>query len=234
MDRLPGLSAFMPALNEEGNLERMVSALRAALPQFAESYEIIIVNDGSRDGTGVLAQQLAQRYPEVRVIHHLRNLGYGAAVRTGLAACRYPWIFFTDGDCQFDVNDLHRLMPHASDYALVVGYREARRDPLWRQLNARGWNWLVRMLWGVRVRDVNCAFKLLRADVVLAMPLRASSALINAELLKYAARRGHALMEVPVRHFPRQRGTQTGGKPAVILKALWELAVLTVRGGQGS
>lgn len=222
-DKLPELSAFFPAFNERANLERMVEGLRRVLPEVSERFEIIVVDDGSRDGTGQLADQLATRDQAIRVIHHTRNVGYGAAVRSGLSACRYRAIFFTDGDCQFDVGELRLLVPHLGASDLVTGYRAERRDPLLRRLYSRGWTWLIHGLTGVAVRDLNCAFKLFTRDVIADAALISNGAMINAELLALARRRGKTIHEVPVHHYPRVHGRQTGGQPRVILHAFWEL-----------
>src|SRR5881409_277729 len=155
--RLPSLSAFFPAHNEEENLVPMAAALLSVLPAVADEWELVVVDDGSEDATGRLADELAARHPRVRVVHHRTNRGYGAAVRSGLAAARYDYVFFTDGDHQFDVRQIVRLIPALDRADAVVGYRAHRSDPALRRLNAAGWNLLVRRLLGLSVRDVNCA-----------------------------------------------------------------------------
>lgn len=223
MRPLPEISAFFPAFNEEGNIRRMVEGLREVLPQVASRHEIVIVDDGSRDKTGVLAEDLARRHPQVRVVRHKKNRGYGAAVRSGISACRYGAVFFTDGDCQFDLSELKKLVPHLASHDIVSGFRVRRRDNPLRRLYSRGWNWLIRRLLGVEARDVNCAFKLFKASVFDGMKLRTTGAMINAEILHLAQERGCTLYEVPVSHRPRLAGRQTGGNPRVILRAFWEL-----------
>ena len=228
--KLPELSALFPAFNERHNLQQMVDALRRVLPDVSVRHEIIIVDDGSSDGTGRLADELAAAHPDdVRVVHHMHNLGYGAAVRSGLSACRYGAVFFTDGDCQFDVGELRLLTPHLGPYDIVAGYRRRRQDPLLRRWYSRGWTWLIRCLTGVRVRDVNCAFKLFKREAIAGLPLSTTGAMINAELLALARRRGGTLTEVPVSHYPRVHGRQTGGDPRVILRAFWELLTFSLR-----
>lgn len=227
--KLPELSAFFPVFNERHNVQQMVEALHRVLPQVSQRHEIIIVDDGSSDGTGQAADQLAAAHPDVRVVHHMRNLGYGAAVRSGLSACRYAAIFFTDGDCQFDVGELRLLTPHLGPYDIVAGYRRQRHDPWLRRWYSRSWTWLIRCLTGVRVRDLNCAFKLFARRVIDGLELRTNGAMINAELLALARRRGCTLTEVAVSHYPRVRGRQTGGDPRVILRAFWELLLFSIR-----
>jgi len=226
MSSVSGISAFFPAFNERENLARMIASLRDVLSVVSDSYEIIIVDDGSQDGTGPLAEELAHRYPEVRVVHHPRNLGYGAAVRSGIAVCRYPVIFFTDGDCQFDVRELTRLLPFLGSYDIVTGYRQRRADPLIRWFYAAAWRWLVRNFTGVRVKDINCAFKLFKAEVVKPMVLTGTGSVINAEIFALATRRGASIYEVPISHYARRLGHQTGGHLRVIVRAAKELVQL--------
>jgi glycosyltransferase involved in cell wall biosynthesis len=232
-----GVSAFLPCHNEEGNVERVVGAVVRALEALQVPFEVIVVDDGSTDGTAEVARRLAASDPRVRLVQHPRNLGYGAALRTGFSASRYPWIFFTDGDGQFDPQDLVRLLPHAASADLVVGYRLQRRDPPHRRLFGWLWNLLVRAWFGVRVRDVDCAFKLLRKDVVESLPLRATGAFLSTELLCRAAQRGARIVEVGVPHYPRRWGRQSGGRLDVVLRAfveLWRLRSELRRGSVGS
>jgi len=220
---LSSLSAFFPAHDEEANVVPMAEALLEILPKVAERWELIIVDDGSRDRTPELADQLARTHPGVRVVHHPVNRGYGAAVRSGIAACRFDYVFFTDGDRQFDPAQITALVPQLAQADVVVGYRHARADPLVRRLNAAGWNLLMRALLRLPVRDVNCAFKLFRREALAGIEARADGAMLSAELIARIARRGHRIVEVPVAHLPRRAGTPTGAKPAVILRAFAEL-----------
>jgi glycosyltransferase involved in cell wall biosynthesis len=215
--------------NEAANVEPVVDALLRVLPEAATEWELIIIDDGSDDGTGPLADALARRDERVRVIRHHTNLGYGAAVRAGLTAARHELVFFLDGDRQFDPVQMHELLARRADADLVVGYRRIRADPGIRGLYTRVWNALVRAVLGLRVRDVNCGFKLLRRDVVKALALEASGATVSAELLTLAQRRGCRIAEVPVDHFPRQSGRPSGGRPDVIVRALVELGQLARR-----
>ncbi len=220
---LPSLSACFPVHDEEANVEPMTEAVLRVLPSVAVRWELIIVDDGSRDGTAAIVDRLARERDGVRVVRHDRNRGYGAAVRSGLAACRHDYVFLTDGDRQFDPADLAALLPSLEGADVVIGYRRTRADSLPRRLNTAGWNLLVRALLGVRVRDVNCAFKLLRRDAVAGLPLRADGALLPAELLARVVRRGCRIVEVPVAHHPRVAGTPSGARPGVVLGAFGEL-----------
>jgi len=212
----------VPAYNEAANIGRVVRDLLAVVPTVACRYEIIVVDDGSQDGT---AAQVAGMNA-VRVVRHPTNRGYGVALRTGLARGREPWAFVVDGDGQFDPREIGRLVGTVDGADVVTGYRVGRADPWGRRLCGRAWSWLVRILLGVCVRDVNCAFKLVRRDVVAAVGLRSSGALVSAELLGKAARHGFRIREVPVSHRPRRHGRATGGTPRVVWRALCELVVL--------
>jgi glycosyltransferase involved in cell wall biosynthesis len=218
----PTLSLVLPARDEARNIAASLERARAVLGRLTKEYEILVVDDGSRDATA----EIAARFPEARLLRHPRGRGYGAALRTGLAAARMDWIAFTDADLQFELAELERLFAVAGDADLVIGVRAPRRDPLRRRLLGRGWNALVRAALGLAVVDVNCAFKLLRRAAVADLELRSSGAAINAELLARAAARGLRLREVPVSHFPRRAGRASGARPAVIARALVELASL--------
>jgi glycosyltransferase involved in cell wall biosynthesis len=223
MVRLQGLSAFFPAFNEEGNIGKMVEAFRAVLPQVADDYEIIIINDGSKDRTGEIADRLVQEYGRVRVVHHGRNLGYGAAIQSGVKACQKEYIFFTDGDNQFDVSQLSQFVPLILNHDGVIGYRLNRQDLWVRKLNAWAWNRLVRLLFGLKVRDIDCAFKLFHRKVFEGIQLESSGAMISTEMLVKIKGRGFELHETGVLHSPRLAGIQTGANLRVILRAFKEL-----------
>jgi glycosyltransferase involved in cell wall biosynthesis len=230
MTRLPSLSAFFPAFDEEANVGPMVDALLAVLPEVAARFELIVVDDGSRDRTGPLADALALRHPALRVVHHGANRGYGAAVRSGLAAARHEYVFLTDGDRQFEPAEIARLVPHVATADAVIGWRWRRADPLPRRVAGRAWNLLVRTLLGLDVRDVNCAFKLVRRRALAGVTLAADGAAVSAELLVALRARGARIVEVPVSHRPRTRGRATGGRPAVATRALAELLAVRREG----
>ncbi len=221
--RLPSLSACVPVHDEEANVVPMVQALLCVLPAVAERWELLIVDDGSRDGTGRLADDLARRYAGVRTVHHAVNRGYGAAVRTGLATARFEYVFLTDGDQQFDPAQIRLLIPALTRTDVVVGYRARRADDLARRLAAAAWNLTVRALLGLRHRDVNCAFKLFRRRALEGLDLSADGACISAELLACLQARGHHAIEIPVDHYPRRHGRASGGSLRVIAHAGPEL-----------
>lgn len=223
MDRLPSISAFFPAYNEEANVGAMVERLRAVLPTISDDYEIIVVNDGSHDRTAEIADGLAASDPHVRVVHHGQNRGYGGALKSGFAASTKAYVFFTDGDGQFDVNEIARLIPHVPQYDVVIGYRIDRAEGGLRRVNAGAWNRLVRHLFGIPSRDVDCAFKLFDRRVFDVVQPEAEGAMISTEILARTVRAGFRITEVGVHHFPRRHGTPTGANPLVIARAFYEL-----------
>ena len=186
-------------------------------------YEIILVNDGSADQTGARADAIAAGNNRVRVVHHAHNMGYGAALQSGIRAAKKKLIFFTDGDGQFDIGEIKLLLPLIEQNDIVCGYRLDRKDPLMRKLNGYMWTKLVNLLFGMQIRDIDCAFKLFRAEIFQGMKMSSAGALISAEILARATRRGFKIAEVGVYHYPRKAGKQTGAKLTVILRAFKEL-----------
>lgn len=216
----------MPAHNEEvaiaGTVHDVVDTLTAWK---LRDFEVIVVDDGSQDATGVIVDTIAAANPCVRVVHHRSNQGYGAALVSGFTSVTKDLVFFMDADGQFDIRDLERFFPLMEEYDAVLGYRAERQDTWARKLNAWGWKILVGMVFGVYVRDVDCAFKLYPADFFRAYRLETRGAMINAEILYKFIRAGHSYTQMPVRHLPRRGGRATGAKPSVILRALGELFV---------
>ena len=223
------VSVVLPACNEAANLPALIAACAKAFAACFPDFEIMVVDDGSSDGTAALIGKLAQTNPRLRLLRHPRNLGYGAALRSGFQAARYPLIFFTDADGQFDPAEVDLLVPHLAHSDLVAGYRSRRRDPWRRKLYGWLFSALCRARLGIRLRDVNCAFKLFRRALLEGVELKSSGALINAELLAVAQSRGVVPIEVPVHHFPRRHGRQTGGSARVIFRAFREFRELDRR-----
>src|SRR5438067_34263 len=217
------ISAVLPAYNEQDVIERTVQAVDAALAQLVDDYEIIVVDDGSRDATATRLTELRERCPHLRVVTHAQNLGYGAALAGGFSAATKDLVFLTDGDKQFDVAQLADFLPLPDDADLCIGYRAPRADPWLRRFYGWGWNLLVSRLFGYTARDIDCAFKLFRREVWERTEVRASGATFSAEFLIKARRLGYQLRERPVRHYPRPAGQPTGGRPAVIVRAFQEL-----------
>lgn len=227
------LSIFFPAYNEEANIAASVAQAETVAKTITDTYEIIVVNDGSQDKTGAIADTLAAENPHIRVVHHAPNQGYGAAVWSGIQAARYDYVFFTDADLQFDLSELTKLVAYVPKYRVVLGYRAKRRDPFMRLLNAKGWNLLNRFLFGLKVKDIDCAFKLFERKLLQDLPLKSRGAMLSAELLIHLQRRGTVFKEVPVTHLPRTWGSPTGAEPKVILRAFNEL-FQTYRGQLGN
>jgi glycosyltransferase involved in cell wall biosynthesis len=232
-DRVTRLSYFFPAHNEEANVEGLVEEALATLPRLAETFEIIVVDDGSRDATASLAEALVERHPGVvRLVRHPVNLGYGAALRSGFAAARYELIAFTDGDRQFKVVDLGRLTarlagPDAPD--VVAGFRIRRADPLVRTLYARAYRLANRLFFGLRVTDVDGACKLFRRAALDGLRVESNGAFFSAELLIKLRAAGRSLAEVGVPHYPRTAGSATGARPRVVLRAVRDFWSLRLR-----
>ncbi len=231
-ERLAALSYFFPAHNEEANLEALVAEALATLPGLAETFEIVIVDDGSRDATGRIADELAAANPGVvRAVHHPTNRGYGAALLSGFRAARHDHVAFTDGDRQFRVADVARLidrMAAADRPDVVVGFRIKRADPLVRTFYARAYRLANRIFFGLRVRDVDCACKLFRREALAGVAVESGGAFFSAELLIKLRAAGRSVAEVGVPHHPRTAGSPTGAKPSVVLRAVrdfWRLRI---------
>jgi glycosyltransferase involved in cell wall biosynthesis len=216
---LEGISIVLPCHDEEANLPAMLQAADAAACRVARAYEVVVVDDGSADRTRAIASE----WPSVRVVTHASNLGYGAAVRSGIEAARMPWVFLTDADRQFDLRELDDFAARAGDADAIVGRRAERADPLYRRVTADAWNALVRALFAIEVTDVDCAFKLIRRDLLDGIELRSGGAVISTELLARLAARGARIEEREVTHRPRAAGHQSGNHPRVVARAFVEL-----------
>lgn len=220
---LSSISIVFPAFNEEANVERAVRSAHAVLGKFAQTVEVVVVNDGSRDRTGEICDDLARQDPTVVAVHHPVNMGYGAALRSGFAVAKSDYIFFTDSDLQFDLAEIELLVSWISQYDIVAGYRAKRADPWHRRFNAWAWGMLVRTVLGLKVRDIDCAFKLFNRRVFDSFELSSVGAMVNTEILVQAKNHGFTIKEIPVSHYPRLEGEQTGANVKVILKAFREL-----------
>jgi glycosyltransferase involved in cell wall biosynthesis len=232
-DRVARLSYFFPAHNEEANLAGLVEEALGTLPELADTFEIIAVNDGSTDRTAEVADGLAATHPDVvRAVHHPVNLGYGAALRTGLGAARYELVAFTDGDRQFKVVDVGRLterMAAADAPDVVVGFRIKRADPIIRTIYARLYRLANRLFFGLRVTDVDCACKLFRREALEGLRVESGGAFFSAELLIKLQAAGRSVAEVGVPHYPRTAGSATGAKPSVVFRAVKDFWNLRLR-----
>ena len=221
--RIPGsLSLVLPAHNEAGNIREVVSRALAVLPAYVDEIEVIIVNDGSQDATAAIADDLARADSRVRVVHHERNRGYGGALTSGFAASTGDYVMFMDADRQFDIADIRLLSPFVGDFDIVAGFRMERNDPIHRRVFAEVFNVTVRVLFGVHLRDIDCAFKIFRGDMLRSLELTSPGALINTEIQAKLRRQRARLAQVGVHHYPRVAGSATGGSPRVIGRAMRE------------
>jgi glycosyltransferase involved in cell wall biosynthesis len=219
-----GISVLLPAHNEQAVIADTVTRCAETLRVVAPDYEIIVIDDGSGDRTGEIADALASERPRTRVVHNHPQRGYGGALQAGFQAASKPLVFFMDADGQFDIRDIAwPLQLSKYGYLAVLGYRRERHDPPVRVVNAWGWNTLVSLLFHLQVRDVDCAFKLYSTSLVQALDIRSEGATVNAEMLVKLARLGVRFVEVPVRHYPRLHGKSTGANIRVILRAFREL-----------
>jgi len=204
-------------------VETAVLEAIAAAKLVSHRYEVIVVDDGSSDETARKVGRLVAANRSVRLVVHPINRGYGGALRTGIDAARMPWVLLTDSDLQFDLTEIESFLPFAGSSDLIVGYRIDRKDPIARRANAKAWNWLVRLMFALPVRDVDCAFKLIRRDLLSQLELLSSGAMISAELIARSTQAGARLTELGVHHRPRLAGEQSGASPRVIVRAFREL-----------
>jgi glycosyltransferase involved in cell wall biosynthesis len=223
------LSLVLPAHNEADNIRAVVERALDVLPKVISACEVIVVNDGSQDATGEIADELAERYSNVRVIHHPQNRGYGAALQSGFRASSGSSIMFMDSDRQFDIAEISALLPYVPHYDIIAGYRIQRQDPLYRRLYGKIFGLAVTILFGLRMRDIDCAFKILNAELLRDIELTTPGALINTEMLVRARRRGASIVQVGVHHYPRHAGESSGGSPRVVFRAMGETVRLWLR-----
>ena len=221
------LSFVLPAYNEEENIRVAVEEASRALAALVTAgllrdWEVVVVDDGSSDSTADVVSALYD--PSVRLVQHSCNRGYGAALRSGFEAATMDLVFFTDADLQFDAMEIDRLLPWIERYDIVAGYRSPRQDPWVRRANAAAWGLALYGAFGLNVEDVNCAFKLFRRPVLDGLPIDSDGAFVNAEILLRAKKRGYTIKQVPVSHYARPAGVQTGAQPRVVFRAFRELA----------
>ena len=223
----PSISFFFPAFQDAGTVEKLVLAASAVLREIADKWEVIIVNDGSFDNTGEVADECAEKYENVVVQHHIYNIGYGAALKTGFYTARYDLIFYTDGDMQYDPQELKLLLPLLKDnIAIVSGYKKHRADTWDRIVSARFYNWIVRLIFRILVRDVDAAFKLMRREVIDNIDLRSNGGFICAELFAKARKLHYKVKQLPVSHYKRSYGRSSAFNLFFILRSTIELLEL--------
>jgi glycosyltransferase involved in cell wall biosynthesis len=227
--KLTGVSAVFPAMNDGGTIGGLVTAARTALRDAAGEFEIIVVDNGSRDDSGRILDDLARSVPELRVIRRRRPLGYGGAVRAGFAAATQEWIFYTDGDAQYNPLELGKLAAGAADgIDAVNGYKTGRRDPWHRILLGRLYHHAVRRFFGIRLRDVDCDFRLFRRALLDRVSLESTTGTLGVELVKRFQDAGCVFAEVPVSHYPRRYGGSQFFRPGPLLATARQLASLWI------
>lgn len=220
------ISVFFPCHNERENIASVVERALAVLEDLHADFEAVIVDDGSSDDTGRIADEIAARDARVRVVHHESNLGYGAALRSGFKAAAKNLVFYTDGDGQFDISEMPPLLALMDRYDIVSCYRLDRCESLVRRLNGWCWSKLVSLLFGMKIRDIDCAFKLYKREIFDHIELSSNGALIDAEILARAMHKGYRVTQRGVHHYPRTAGEQSGATLPVIARAFKELFTL--------
>jgi glycosyltransferase involved in cell wall biosynthesis len=223
------ISVFFPCYNEQANVGRTVEKALEVMGKLNVDFEAIIVDDGSSDDTGRIADEIAGRDGRVKVVRHQRNLGYGAALQSGFKAATKELVFYTDGDGQFDINEMPPLLALMEQFDIVSCYRLNRRDSLIRKINGWCWTRLVCLMFGLKIRDIDCAFKLYKREIFDKIELSSTGALIDAEILARAARKGYRITQTGVHHFQRTSGEPSGANLRVIMRAFKELFKLQRR-----
>ncbi len=221
----PSISFFCPAYYDEKNIPILIPKIINVLQETTSGFEVLIVDDGSPDKTGEVADSLANKYSHlVKVIHHKKNLGYGAALRTGfLSADKFDFVFYTDGDIQYDVDEIKKMLPYLNKYEVVIGFRSKRALTTSRQLQTAVYNFIVRILFGLQIKDINCSMKIISRKALSKINLESNGAFIDAELLIKLKKNNYKIKEVEVTHFPRKFGKASGGSIKVIYKTLSDL-----------
>src|SRR6266478_1340198 len=223
----PGISVFFPAYNDAGTIASLVVLADRTLRKLTDDYEVIVVNDGSADHTPLVLSELQSVYPKLRVIHHPVNRGYGSALRTGFDAASKDWIFYTDGDAQYDVRELEKLVPlMTADVDIVNGYKISRSDPFHRIIVGRIYCWLVRLAFGIKIRDVDCDFRLVRRAGYNRVRLCSTSGTICVEMIKSFQDAGLRFAEAPVNHYHRAYGKSQFFNFKRLLKTFRDLSSL--------
>jgi len=219
----PSISVFFPCYNEASNVGSMVEKTIPVLASLTPDFEIILVNDGSSDGTAEIIETLAEKNPCVKAVHHRQNSGYGAALQSGFRAASKDLVFYTDGDAQFDIGELGAIIPLIRQYDIVSCYRLDRKEGLIRKINAWCWSRLVCRIFSMKIKDIDCAFKLFKRRIFDDIEMHSTGALIDTEILARAVKKGYTVTQAGVHHYPRTAGEQTGANLGVILKAFKEL-----------
>ncbi|PYS90713.1 MAG: glycosyltransferase family 2 protein [Acidobacteria bacterium] len=228
--RSASISVFFPAYNDAAAIGALVATALAVLPTLTADYEVLVVNDGSTDATAAVLAELARTHERVRVVHHARNMGYGAALRSGFKHARKELIFYTDGDGQYDVRELTQLRALLTDGVDVVnGFKIKRADKLYRKVVGGIYNWLARFFFRLPIRDVDCDFRLLRRRAIEQLELVSSSGVICVELVRKLHTAGYRFVETPVHHYPRTHGRSQFFTPRRVARTVFDFCRLWLR-----
>ncbi|MFI5183232.1 MAG: glycosyltransferase family 2 protein [Vicinamibacteria bacterium] len=224
---MPSLSIFFPAYNDAGTIASLAVVAHMTARKLTDDYEVIVVDDGSPDHTGELLDEMARQFTWLKVVHHGKNRGYGGALRTGFETASKDLVFYTDGDAQYDPRELSKLWEaFSSDIDFVNGYKIGRSDPLHRIIIGKLYHWFVRSAFGLRLRDVDCDFRLMRRDVFAKVALTRSSGVICVELMKKVQDHGYRIAQVPVHHFHRSYGKSQFFNVPRVARTLLDLSKL--------
>ena len=223
-----GVSMCLPAFNEEDNIKKAIDDLIPVLNAISDDWEIVVVDDGSEDGTNKIAKEIIELNKRVRLEQHDKNRGYGQALITSFAASRKEWIWLSAADNQFSPDEILKMVPFIKDYDVVVGFRHNRADPPYRRLYAKLYNGLIKSVLGLEIKDINCGFKLIKRDIFDKFNLESTGALIDTEFFYECKKNGITLKEVAVEHKPREFGSQTGGNFMVVVRMFIELLRLRI------
>jgi len=214
--KLSSVSFFCPAYNDEKNLPRLIPGVVDFLQKITDKFEIIIIEDGSPDGTGRVADELAKQYPNVRVVHHAKNMGYGAVLRDGFRAGRYDYVMYTDGDAQYDIAEFEPYLYLLETNDIISGYAISKAVSTARKIQSLVYNILIFLLFGVWYKDANCSMKIYSRKALDCIKIKSASAFIDCEMLIRARRAGFRIGQFPVHHLPRTAGLAHGSKFSMI------------------
>ncbi len=224
---IKALSVFFPAYNEEENIEATVEDAVSVLKTLPLEWEILVINDGSKDRTGEEVEKLHKKYSQVRLVNHQGNKGYGRALKTGFTEAKYPWVVFADSDGQFKFAEVKKMLEKTSEADVILGYRLNRADPLQRRIFTWGWKMLAMIVLGLNVRDYSCGFKMLKKEVFESiLPIHSEEKVTQIEMLIKAKRKGYRFAEVGVHHYPRIHGVPTGANLSVVFKSFVDMMKL--------
>lgn len=218
------LSVFFPAYYDEGNIGKVVrKAVRVLEELNLKDYEVLIIEDGSPDRTAEVADELAEEFEKVRVKHHEKNMGYGATLRDGFTSAKLDYVFYTDGDNQFDLEELKKFVALIPFADIIVGYRKKKQYSLYRKFTSLCYNYLLKVIFGLDYWDIDCAFKLIKTDLFGKIKINSIDAFIDAEIMLKAKLLGYTTAEMGVTHLPRLDGVSTAARPSVIFRTIGEV-----------